>query len=85
MPRSAFDDVRAEAEEYRELDAKRVLALLHVYGRGKTSGVDTTQTYAKAAVLFCLDDSKVTKLIQWWDRDRALADLGLAPEPDSHD
>jgi ketosteroid isomerase-like protein len=80
---SAFDDLRAEAEEYHGLDAKRVLVLAHVSGRGKTSGVDTTQTHVKAAALFCLDDGKVTKLVQWWDRDRALADLGLAAEGDS--
>ena len=36
---SALGDVRAEADEYRKLDAERVLVLTGVSGRGKTSGV----------------------------------------------
>src|SRR2546425_10832930 len=35
---SALGDVRAEADEYRKLDAERVLVLTGVSGRGKTSG-----------------------------------------------
>jgi ketosteroid isomerase-like protein len=37
---SAFENYRAEAEEYRELDDERVLVLHHRSGRGKTSGVE---------------------------------------------
>jgi ketosteroid isomerase-like protein len=74
---SAWDDLRVEAEEFREVDAERVLVLLTTSGRGKTSGVQLKQTHVKGAVVFHVRDGKVTRLAQYWDRDRALADLGL--------
>jgi len=39
----AWEDLRAEAEEYRELDGERVLVLIHHRGRGKTSGLELGQ------------------------------------------
>ena len=74
---SALGDVRAEADEYRELDAGRVLVLTRVSGRGKTSGV---QIGDLGAELFETHDGKVTRIVTYFDRDRALADLGLTPE-----
>jgi ketosteroid isomerase-like protein len=32
---------------------------------------------AKSATLFQFRDSKVSRLVAYWDRDRGLADLGL--------
>jgi ketosteroid isomerase-like protein len=79
---STWEDLRAEAEEYRELDDQRVLALDHRGGRGKTSGLDLGQMRTNGARLFHVRDGKVTRLVIYLDRERALADLGLAPEAD---
>ena len=70
---------RSVAEEFREIDSARVLVLANISGRGKTSGVET---HRHGATVFTLRSGKVTRLIGYWDRDRALADLGLAPEGD---
>jgi hypothetical protein len=37
---TAWDDYRVEADEYRELDEKRVRGALTAQGRGKASGLD---------------------------------------------
>src|SRR5437870_6351158 len=49
---SAWENFRLEADEYRELDAERVLVLVRWSGRGKTSGVELGQISAKGAGLF---------------------------------
>jgi ketosteroid isomerase-like protein len=76
---SAWEDYRIEAEEYRELVGERVLVLTRPGGRGTASGLDLGQMGAKAAHLFHLGGGKVTRLVVYWDRERALTDLGLAP------
>ncbi len=76
---------RFNAEEYRELDDARVLVLGHQGGRGKTSGLELGQIGTKAAALFHVHGGKVTRLVIYADRQRALADLGLAPEVDATD
>jgi ketosteroid isomerase-like protein len=74
---------RAEVEEYRELDGDRVLTLSHATaGRGKRSGLELEQVMNRGANLFHIQHGKVTRLLSYWDRDRALADLGLSPEGD---
>jgi ketosteroid isomerase-like protein len=70
----AFEDLRDEPEDYRELDETRVLVLSRLSGRGKASGTAVRQ---KAAQVFELRDGKVIRIIVYMDRDRALADLGL--------
>jgi ketosteroid isomerase-like protein len=79
----AWEDFRIEADECREIDEERVLVLDHYSGRGKTSGLEVAQVRAEAASLFQIRDGEVTKLVLYWDRERALADLGLAPEGDT--
>ena len=75
---SAWEDHRSEAEEYREIDNERILVLINVTGRGKTSGVDLGQMQAKGANLFRIQGGRVTRLVLYTDRANALADLGLA-------
>jgi ketosteroid isomerase-like protein len=74
---TAWEDFRIEADEFIELDADSVLALVHYSGRGKMSGVDIGELPSKTAAVFHLRDGKVTRYIVYGDRDRALADLGL--------
>jgi ketosteroid isomerase-like protein len=79
----AWNNFRVEADEYRDLDDKRVLVLVHLRARGKTSGLEVGQFQAQGANLFHVRDGKVTRLVIYMDRERALADLGLAPEAGS--
>jgi ketosteroid isomerase-like protein len=80
---SAWEDYRIVAEEFRELDAERVLVLSRFSARGKTSGMELGQMRTKSAGVFHVRNGKVTKLVSYLDRERALADLGLAPESGS--
>jgi ketosteroid isomerase-like protein len=73
----AWDDYRVEADAYREVDRERVLVLMTHGGRGNVSGLDVDRLKTEGANLFHVRDGRVTRLVIHWDRDRALADLGL--------
>jgi ketosteroid isomerase-like protein len=76
---SAWEEFGIEPDEYLALDEERVLALVHVSGRGKTSGLDLGQMRGKgAAALFDVRGGKVKRLVFYWDRGRAFADLALS-------
>jgi ketosteroid isomerase-like protein len=72
---STWEGYRSEPNEYRELDGERVLVLLRTTVRGKTSGVQIDQMRAN---LFHFRGGKVIRLLHYWNRERALANLGLA-------
>jgi hypothetical protein len=76
----AWEDFRVEADEYRELDAERVLVLVNFGGRGKTSGLEVGEILTTGANLFHIEAGKVTRFVIYWSRERAVADLGLAPQ-----
>ncbi len=75
-----FAELTVAAEEYRELDGERVLVMTRNEGRGKTSGVDIGRVHTRSANLFHIRNGTVVKLVLYFDREAALADLSA---PDS--
>ena len=74
---NAWEEYRTAVEEYRELDGDRVLGLAHFSARGTASSVEINQRLTRAAILFHLDNCKVSRLVVYLNRDHALADIGL--------
>jgi hypothetical protein len=79
---AAWEHWRGEADRYLELDGERVLVLIHGTGRGKASGLDAAQVRSEGANLFHVSGGKVRRLVVYFNRETALADLGLAAEAD---
>jgi ketosteroid isomerase-like protein len=77
---NAWQDYRTEVDELRELDDERVVALVHLSGQGKASGVQLGEIRTEAANLFQVRDGKVTRLVLYVHRERGLADLGLSEQ-----
>ena len=74
----AWERFRWVADEYRELEDGQVVVLTHNTGRGRTSGIEIEQIWGgRGALLARVRDGKVARLDVYFDRDRALADLGL--------
>ncbi|MGH2965136.1 MAG: nuclear transport factor 2 family protein [Solirubrobacterales bacterium] len=76
---SAWEGFHLHVDEYRELDDERVLVLLHARGRGKRSGLELDALSDQGAQIVHVREGKVTRIVVYFDRDRALADLGLTP------
>jgi ketosteroid isomerase-like protein len=74
---SGWKGFRTDVDEFRALDGERVLVLVRISGRGKTSGLDIGKTRSRGAAAFHLRGGLVVRLILYWDAERALADLGL--------
>jgi ketosteroid isomerase-like protein len=75
---SAWKDFRAEPEQYLVVDSQRILVLVQNSGRGRTSGLELEQR--SVANSFEIRHGNVTRLVIYWDRKRALADVGLPPD-----
>jgi ketosteroid isomerase-like protein len=73
-----WEEYRVEAEEFLEVEGDRVLVLVRLLGRGKASGLEVGQMPTEAANVLDIRDGKVIRLALYWDRERALADVGLA-------
>jgi len=74
---SAWHDYRAVAEEYRQLDEERVLGLTTFTARGRASNIEVGQVLSRGASLMQIEDDKVTRLVLYFNRENALAELGL--------
>jgi ketosteroid isomerase-like protein len=73
-----WQGVRAEVEQFVELDGDRVLVLFRQHGRGRTSGLEVARTEPRAANLFHVHEGRVTRAVLYLNGDRALAELGLS-------
>jgi ketosteroid isomerase-like protein len=77
---SPWEDFHITPTEYRELDDERVLVLVRFSGRARTSGMELGQMPTKNASVWHVRGGKVTRVVFYWDRERAFADLGLAAD-----
>jgi ketosteroid isomerase-like protein len=73
----AWEDWRVKADEYRDLHGGRVLVPFHFSARGRASGLEVGQIWTRGATLFQVSGGKVTRLVQYLDRERALEAAGL--------
>jgi ketosteroid isomerase-like protein len=74
---SAWGDWHVEAEEYVEIDSERILVPYRFTAHGKRSGLEIGGDWGTGASLFEIRQGLVTRLVNYFDRDHALADLGL--------
>jgi hypothetical protein len=74
---SASDDFSVTAQEYREIDAQRILVLVQFRGRTKTGGLELGHIAGRNASLLDIEHGTVRRLALCWDRDRALTELDL--------
>jgi len=74
---SAWKDWGVVADDYLEVPGERVLVSFHLTGSGRASGLDIARVHTNGATLFVIGDDRVTRVVQYLDRARALADLGL--------
>jgi ketosteroid isomerase-like protein len=79
----AWERLRAIPEEIREIDDDRVLVFVRNEGRGRGSGIELQGISTKAANVFTIRDGKVTRLVLYWNREQAIADLGLTDRESS--
>jgi ketosteroid isomerase-like protein len=70
-----FDPFVWAVEELLDAGDERVLALIHVYGRGKGSGADFD---TRAAWLFTMKDDLAVRIDAFLDRAEALEAAGLS-------
>ena len=75
---TGWEDFRVLADDYRELDQDRVLVLVHGSGHARTTGLEVGQVQTReGANLFHLRDGRVSRLVLYYDCERAFADVGL--------
>jgi hypothetical protein len=70
-----FDDFRVTVQDYREIDERRVVALVKFSGRGKTSGLEIARMDTGNACLLEIEEGIVRRLVLYWDRELMDAEL----------
>jgi hypothetical protein len=70
-------DWKATAHRYLELDRERVLVPYRRGPRDSAGGREAGRREMEGATLFHLRERRVTRIIQYFDRSRAFADLGI--------
>jgi ketosteroid isomerase-like protein len=75
---SAWENLRIEVDEYRDLGDERVLVLARKHGRGKQSGLEIDEMHAKGAATCYVRGGKVTRMDLYYNRENAFIDLGLS-------
>jgi ketosteroid isomerase-like protein len=74
-----WKEFRSELDGLHELEGDRVVALAHYNGRGKASGVEIARI-SRGAGVFHFQAGRVKRLVFYFDRERALAEFGLASD-----
>jgi ketosteroid isomerase-like protein len=69
-----FDDITNVPEEILDLGGDRVLAVQHVTGRAKGSGIETELRYA---VVYTLREGKIVRAREYIDRQQAVEAAGV--------
>lgn len=71
----AWEDFRAVAEEVRDLGDGRVLVFTRNTGRSKGSGLELGDMHTCGANVIHVRDGRIAKLVAYFNRDQALADV----------
>jgi ketosteroid isomerase-like protein len=69
-----WEEHSVEPEEFVESGDDRVLATIHLTGRGGQSGMEIDQRFFQ---LYTVRDGKITRMVEYVDRARALQAAGL--------
>jgi len=70
-----FEDVTSVAEELLAAGDDRVIAVQHMTGRARLSGIETELRYA---VVYTLRERKIIRIREYLNREQALEAAGLA-------
>jgi ketosteroid isomerase-like protein len=73
-----FDEFSVEVVELQDLSSDQVLAVQHLTGRAKLSGLETALRYV---VIYTLRDGLIVDGREYVDREQALKAVGLDPGP----
>jgi hypothetical protein len=76
----AWSDWKGAADNYLELDREHVLVPYRSGTPGKAGGADSAPLRTLGATLFHVRARRVTRIVHYYDRQRAFADLGISPE-----